>query len=332
MVIILGGTSTYLYLNSKTKAPTPTPIVQNSPTPTANPTVNWRTYTSQTYTFKYPSTWQLSNKATGVKISPSTNNQIDSPSIDFTILQRPFSDSPTGNISQEGIDLITNWKTITIDNVNGDYYQTNQCAPQCTINVDLPYAGGTQTLRISATLNTDTKIFNQILSTFKFTTPAASSALPDTIKDFPVYPGSTFSGKEVQQPCTGNESGYTLCGTTTYTWISKDNGDVIQHWYQTDASHSAWVCGKGGAGDAVSTIEFNAWSTCKKGGVNYGFNLNAKPGNTQIVLSIKNDMTATCPTPPTCGAGQQLLTGDPAPNRGSQCPVYSCQQTGVTAQ
>jgi hypothetical protein len=67
LVLVVAGA---YYFGTKNKsAPTPSPVAStqpsSSPTATADPTANWKTYTSTAYSFKYPTDWNLTEGTDG---------------------------------------------------------------------------------------------------------------------------------------------------------------------------------------------------------------------------------------------------------------------------
>lgn len=182
-VLIYGGIY-YLAAQQKKSSPYstnyPSPTI-SQPSPTPDETANWKTYenTKYGYQLKYPPTWQLQDN------SDSDNNYISFyppqvnlalndpgvPSIDLQVTSRPLSSYPTENLTQGGIPMITDWKTVSVNGINGIYYQVHQCAPQCYATTALPI-NQQKTIGLSiSTVAQDqgyTNIYNQILSTFKF--------------------------------------------------------------------------------------------------------------------------------------------------------------------
>lgn len=187
-IVLLLGVAGGVYYFGKSQTPkpqTPQPTITPSPTPDAShaptgagETANWKIYNNQKYqfTFKYPTNWQLIEKGDSGAITvslypPDVDLQKlspDDPQIGVQILTSPI---PSGNLSQQGIDFITDWKRVTINGIMGFSYKTHQCAPQCTATVDFPIKDD-QRLKVYMTTVAEEKgyvdIYNQILSTFKF--------------------------------------------------------------------------------------------------------------------------------------------------------------------
>lgn len=124
------------------------------------------------------------------------------------------------------------------------------------------------------------------------TTPTPINSLGKEIQDFPIYPGASFLKKEKQPTCIGNESGFSYCNSTTYTWDSDDDLVTVRSWYMTDKSNSGWRC-NGGAGD-----EFYSKTSCKIRELHYGLSFSSENNKTSIVLQIPyvSDLTASWKT------------------------------------
>jgi hypothetical protein len=152
--------------------------------------LSWKTYTNSQfgYSISYPSNWQLIKNYENIPewtyfYPPTTNlkdpvSKIDSPSIgievdeDFTKIGGTI---PTGNLEKDGIPLLTGWKKIQIAGTTATYYETHQCAPQCTINIDIPYKQNGN-IRIRATeRNVDKALFEKMYTSFMFTTNTSYS-------------------------------------------------------------------------------------------------------------------------------------------------------------
>src|SRR3989344_6063653 len=161
----------YIY----TPKPTPSPIVSASPTPTSDPTANWKTYRNETagYSLKYPADMLVFCNY------PNTKG--------LRLWQAPF-DCPNGN------DIF--YEIAVIENLPGEYkeYKKPSSARQINIdgmkatektyvyeNTDCPLQSLGQsteilidnngyTIQIQLLVNSLDKknLFDQILSTFKF--------------------------------------------------------------------------------------------------------------------------------------------------------------------
>lgn len=133
------------------------------------------------------------------------------------------------------------------------------------------------------------KLFDQILSTFKFFDQTKVANLPQEIKSFPLYPNAIFVRSQAYPPCPSELSGgYTFCNETTYIWQTPDDGDTVRSWYQNNYEESNWTCGKGGTGQYNSSRDFDSWSTCKANSRVYGFVLQATASQTTITLGVRN--------------------------------------------
>lgn len=105
------------------------------------------------------------------------------------------------------------------------------------------------------------------------------------INDFPIYPNATYQGKDEQPACEDQMSGFSLCNSTTFNFKVSDNFDQVVGWYRKDVSNSGWKC-TGGAGSYTSAIEANGTTSCKKGNLKVGLDLDTRGGSTQIQIIV----------------------------------------------
>jgi len=145
-----------------------------------DPTANWETYEGDGFVFKYPVDWQIKKYTDVVTLYPpeveingSDMSLMNAPKISIiTNLNKTIDKYEQGNKTEQGTEFITGWKKVAIDNVGGIYYETNQCAPQCSSDTIVPYKNiGSLIISLSSTAKANgyTQIYDQILSTFKFT-------------------------------------------------------------------------------------------------------------------------------------------------------------------
>ncbi len=108
----------------------------------------------------------------------------------------------------------------------------------------------------------------------------------ERINGFPVYPKATFIKKGTQDnPCDQVGDKTIFCTSTTYTWGTEDDFDKVNSWYVSDKSNSGWKC-SGGAGSVGGPRDARITTTCTKGDLHYGLNLNADSQKTEIILGI----------------------------------------------
>ncbi|MCL5411724.1 MAG: hypothetical protein M1150_03215 [Patescibacteria group bacterium] len=240
-IAFFAGTYYQASITPKSTDNTSVPTSKTS-TSSASPsaTANWKTYTNNLYGYsvKYPKDWTYVENTISTKFYPPNigsfegsfeNNTIDQskvPVMGIEVLTRPFSTSPTSNQNQNGIDLITEYKEMTISGVKGHYYRTNQCAPKCTIRLDLPLNVGKKTLSVYATVDSDMAIFNQILSTFKFTDQSQT----DSTADWKTY---TYKSTNLSPAI-----GYTIKYPST--WEIKTETDTGADFGQARFSPNKW--------------------------------------------------------------------------------------------
>lgn len=122
--------------------------------------------------------------------------------------------------------------------------------------------------------------------------------ISNELNGFPVYPGATFTKKQIQPPCVeGQYSGFSVCGSTTYLWNSKDDYDQISSWYREDKSGYGWKC-SGGAGSYDGPRNSSGITSCKKDSLNYGLSLSTDTSKTEITLQIPYKNNIQNPTTP----------------------------------
>lgn len=159
--------------------PTATPLSTEIPSPTTDPTANWKTYTNTThgFSFKYPSDWILNSEGDGDQYNANLNLKKDNNVIGVIANMDGIGGGPR-NVPFEEINL---WGKTYYK----QYGDINFSAGTKTVDIcDSPHGLGvfqinSKTFMISLTYQTNTegekptlslgKEFDQILSTFKFT-------------------------------------------------------------------------------------------------------------------------------------------------------------------
>lgn len=181
-----------IYFLGKNTAPKTqnTPQAVAKPTPTPDPTANWKTYSGSIFSLKYPANWFLSPGAQSVTLSDvQTPGDIPlkiSPN-EHQIIQVSFfqGEMPTNFLEQNGVTGQN--PTIKPFYVNG--YSGIRGQSGSTIgtidNVYIKSPNGGYV--IFQKLLGDKKTFEQILSTFKFTnsvSPDETVTVETLVKDF----------------------------------------------------------------------------------------------------------------------------------------------------
>ncbi len=186
VVLIIVAIAGAFYLGKKNGTvnylPTPTPISYSSPSasPTQNLTINWKTYSGDIYNFKYPENYNLD---TNSYVTPYLNGNITwrYNSTSFLSCQGdcPFVESQenttlggkpavkiSGYIGSVGGNIPQKYITYEVKLQNKYFvFSIQALTPFLTPNQSLTYDQNT----IQPIKSEDLKIFNQILSTFKFT-------------------------------------------------------------------------------------------------------------------------------------------------------------------
>jgi hypothetical protein len=201
LILIIGAGAYFIGQKSMTKTvEKPKAVVQKpTATPTPDPTANWKTYQGQYFSFKYPQDWSLdSSNKNSIKLTMVVNDK-DS-------LGNPIK--LQSNISVNFLSVPQN--TTLNDWLKTRYFRNDQplfnlalksvkktiLSVSDALRIEMPGAAGYDDegvvtihngygLDISiigdSLFGTNMKIFNQILSTFKFTDQTAQ-AQPTTLK------------------------------------------------------------------------------------------------------------------------------------------------------
>jgi len=144
------------------------------PTATTDPTTNWKTYTNTKlgFSFKYPSEWELPNGMTIPNTKVGNTQQI-SFDHNLTVMYQPST-----TLEQYVAKNLPTDNTPPADYINGNIHGEKiiykSGVDQATINIVIAFSGQTQNV-ITFTYTdypgqiTESKIIDQILSTFQFT-------------------------------------------------------------------------------------------------------------------------------------------------------------------
>lgn len=198
----VASAATYFTLNSQKTAQLPaqpTPIVQAQPTPTPDETANWKMYTNNSYgfSFKYPSTFRITPDHVfnnGLLVQLFFKDKDVMPGMTIGLYTKDY-DRFTSLVNDLNIILSTKklggyvYSQIQTKNIDGQtlysFDQGFDDAPVEGFKTVFPVGGPLNQLRASGviknifydiyypyepnTFKDDQKIFDQILSTFKFT-------------------------------------------------------------------------------------------------------------------------------------------------------------------
>jgi hypothetical protein len=173
-----------MLVNYQTPAASPTP----TPVATTDPTVNWKTYTNsiQNFTFKYDSSWTLDKKGDNEKL----NAQIKL-TRDKTTIQIYANMDGIGGLGRDyqGTKMVVSGITLYEYKVANTSNKTQTIGLTDTLNKSLGFFqqnGKTYSITLTYPDSLDQtdegsnlqKEFNQILSTFKFTSPSTIPSTP----------------------------------------------------------------------------------------------------------------------------------------------------------
>ena len=152
-----------LFLNFQKPTPISTPTTGVLPTtvPVTDPTANWKTYTSTEWKFsvKYPTNWKV---VTGEKpsfdILPPDSNKFQTGSVNISL-----------GYNYQQPQVPSDWSDFTL--INADQFGNATWAAKNNQSNDIVFQNGNVQVYVGVMLtNSVTKeIFQQILSTFKFT-------------------------------------------------------------------------------------------------------------------------------------------------------------------
>lgn len=173
-LVVFGG---YLIYQNQNKSIPSQQAKQSSPTP-IDEIANWETYTNTEYrfSFKYPKGWNVNSENNTVKISNRNSSMrfqtSPYPSINFDKLY----EKPDGTIDQNPVFIRTKIKNLEIGGYKATMYTNESSAANQNKSFDISVyiVQGAPITMISGQTNPDSKenllsIFNQVISTFKFT-------------------------------------------------------------------------------------------------------------------------------------------------------------------
>lgn len=278
---------------------------QSTPTVANDITANWKTFTSAkgNYSFKYPPEWPLVQVTPAPQCTVCVDNLIFTPSYNLnsgdtnivvinveksTLTQEQYFNNFKTN------SMYVDVKDATLGGEKAISYKLNGgIAPLPIIQYQTLKNNLSYSVRLDDSPETNKnrakniELFNQLLSTFKFTdqtTNTPGNYNSSETNGFPAYPGSVFIKKETHEPCPpGGAGGFAICDTVTYTWETNDDYDQVSSWYKEDKSNSGWKC-SGGAGSYTSPRDASGRTTCKKGDISYSLDLSSTADKTQVSL------------------------------------------------
>lgn len=161
--------------NPKTSEETPL-ISMPTPVATADPTANWKTYknTNPPYTLQYPNQWIFDESAHGECVGPTFFTSSTKKSW-LTICRVDNPDGLTGSEKMwRDSNGYTNITSTKINGLNAITSEIQQFESQYEFNVEFEATSKTDLLWFHLTTEVsgkenNKKLFDQILSTFKFT-------------------------------------------------------------------------------------------------------------------------------------------------------------------
>ncbi len=202
--------------------PSPTPLAIATPSP--DPTANWKIYTSSAgkYSIKYPKEFTLNENITtsvdGVKNpAPGTIELLPlGVTISFKQINKDVSLTDYLRKNSWCADIVPEkGKGIILDGKSGMIFESTSCGSSGITEVDVLNDG---TLYTTQSVS-NTSVFNQILSTFKFT----DQELKEGILEAAVVRSPTCAG-----PVTDQKSCESPYPNGTFTIIKLPNNEVMQ--------------------------------------------------------------------------------------------------------
>lgn len=216
LILLLSGAALGIYnLGKKSAAPTPTPTASNTPTPTPDPTANWQTYQGNGFILKYPPNWTEVKIDNLVRFFPPGSK----PESEFTTSGKSeyiqiFADTSDPKVCRG--DCPPSGTMVDIEdlsNINPANYKTSEglIGGMCACEVDKIYLkngnsyytlglyGITDTQKTPPNISSENEmVFQQILSTFKFTDPETSMGISENVFDVTnAKMGDSISGLEI---------------------------------------------------------------------------------------------------------------------------------------
>ncbi|MBI4059064.1 hypothetical protein HY404_02365 [Candidatus Microgenomates bacterium] len=171
ITVALGG---YLLYKQQPKPTSPTQVTQSSPTPfsssSPNETANWKTYTNSDWSVRYPSEWDtlVCQSVVGFGTHLPISCATDITGI-FSIHVDNIVRSPLVNMDEEAFQAISR-ESVSIGNEQGELVLVQKVkevpGADRILVAAVVHKGKTYTFNMMVG---DKSLFNQILSTFKFT-------------------------------------------------------------------------------------------------------------------------------------------------------------------
>jgi hypothetical protein len=218
--VLVGGVAYYFGTMKGNMMPATTQVLtQTTPTPkpTVDPTANWKIYanTKYNYSFKYPENWNLRSFAG----SQQTNETADSFAIEGPYQNIQTQEGGPGYsitvsvVATKPSDVSTSEKLVSSESIGNKYLEFDMISSQPDKTIS------------------DTKTFDQILSTFQFTGQGQTTDLNTTKSACIALEGSSKAWDDTYKEC--DEGGatkvqlQTFC--TSYGGKFEDNVDVCRH-------------------------------------------------------------------------------------------------------
>lgn len=186
-VLILAGIAGAYLLGKSNSSQNVYQTEISSPSPTPDPTTNWKTYTGNGFTFKYPSNWLIKTGEMPIVFVYDPKSQETTPNKYLQVTNIQYLD---GGLTPEDSALAyeASWKkrNPSLDlhrintKLNGYDVSVIDAPTEMAIGKNIYIGNGDITVDINTSMNSfdSDDIENQILSTFKFTDSLSGTPIP----------------------------------------------------------------------------------------------------------------------------------------------------------
>lgn len=229
-LVIVGSVSAFVLNKNSASKPQPNAeTIVASPTPTPDPIANWKTYTGNGFSIKYPASWKIEVLSQDVKNLDSIFLKEDS----THVVTLSFSTDKFSSIYPEYINNSKNPKI----KINGyDAYPDTGFAG---LGAFYLVNSNEQFANISPGTILDKELFNQILSTFKFTNqiiqtiPTSSPTLTiEPIANWKTYTSSD-NGFSIKAPSTWTvDNSFPSMGNVECLYLDDNNLIILSACYR----------------------------------------------------------------------------------------------------
>lgn len=252
VLLILVGVGSYILGTKKTQTVIENKvIIQPSPTPTPDPTASWQTFanTQYGYTLRHPLDWKyaVSPKGLGQVILLPQNEQIPlEPSFIVVSVANSIIEPL---IEGDERNILVNKKSVTVAGLNGEQGGFKEYGTEGISHIQTAVAHNNQTYYFYLDRLEYVDIYNQILSTFRFTDQSTPEKVTkdfysayitciessDPSKDCD-YRKSKFVSAELEQYLKGTYNSI-MCAQNTPKSVTVDKSNIAGNTATVIAHH-----------------------------------------------------------------------------------------------